>query len=131
MRAAFILTPDFRLVSSLVPKLTGDVFTVGSVALMVKSFDTPYGRITAGTKGFVDFIDQETGAVWILMEGMEPALVMWNNRLVLMPFDTDDLTECFAFVPGNLFMLQRTQVDVCGTSRDQCVSSSSRLSQDN
>jgi hypothetical protein len=39
------------------------------------------------------------------MEGMEPALLHWENRLIIVPYDTEDLLACLevkALAPQNL-----------------------------
>jgi hypothetical protein len=94
MRPTFLLNSRLQAVSCFVNKEETSGPTVGIRARLVKDFETPYGQISAGTKGFIDFVDPETGLVSILMEGIEPALLHWNNRLFLVPFETEDLLGC-------------------------------------
>jgi hypothetical protein len=63
-------------------------------------YKTGVGELPAGAKGFVSFIDADLGTVWILMEGIEPALVHWDNMLVVVPYDTEDLLAVLAFKPA-------------------------------
>lgn len=60
-------------------------------------YTTELGVLPAGSKGFVNYIRETTGEVGILMEGMEPALVHWDNMLIIMPYDTEDLVEVLEF----------------------------------
>jgi hypothetical protein len=56
--------------------------------------------VTPGLKGFVRFVDELSGLAEILIEGYEPALYNWDNLLVIVPFETEDLTSLFvASVP--------------------------------
>lgn len=65
--------------------------------VFLKCYTTPLGVVAAGAKGFVKIVDETDGSLEILMEGLEPALVLWNNTLVLMPYDTEDLLDAIEF----------------------------------
>lgn len=60
-------------------------------------YTTELGVLPAGSKGFVNYIRETTGEVGILMEGMEPALAHWDNMLIIMPYDTEDLVAVLEF----------------------------------
>lgn len=94
MRPSFLLSADLRPVSALVRKADADAIPIGTSVTVVTPYTTPYGEIAAGTKGFVEYVDPESGLMEILMEGIEPALLHWGNLLILVPFDTDDLAAC-------------------------------------
>jgi hypothetical protein len=121
MRPAIILNAQNKAVSVLVSWFEISALSVGTKVELVKDFETPYGKISAGTKGFVDYVDPETGTIWLLMEGIEPALIHWDNMLVLMPFDTEDILDCLVFTPTR--QLQFLHVASCAntTQSEACV----------
>jgi hypothetical protein len=99
------MTSDFHLKSDIRRKHQPHTLTIGSTIVLGAAYRTPYGLVPAGTKGFVEYIDEPQGSVWILMEGMEPALLHWDNRLIIVPYDTEDLVACLevmALAPQNL-----------------------------
>lgn len=53
----------------------------------------PYGTIGKGCRCWVSWVDEISGRTEINPEGDEPALLWWNNRIILEPFDTDEITE--------------------------------------
>ena len=94
MRPSFLLNTELRPVSCYLPKAMDGALTVGTEVKLTCDFETDYGVIPYGTKGFVEFAEPTSGIVTLLMEGLEPALLHWQNRLMLVPFDTDDLAVC-------------------------------------
>lgn len=94
MRPTFLINLDLQLVSALASKSQPHALQVGHCLELTADFITPWGNIPAGTKGFVDFVDDIDGLVELLVEGFVPALHLWGQRLVLVPFATDDLLEC-------------------------------------
>lgn len=99
MRATFILADDKHIQSAIRRRGEPHALSVGWWVILATDYRTPYGWITAGAKGFVDFVDERDGTLWILIEGMEPALLHWENKLVLVPFDTEDLLDVLEFYP--------------------------------
>jgi hypothetical protein len=67
---------------------------VGIKLVFVRPFVTDYGVVPAGTKGIVEFVAEEDGTTWVLIEGIEPALFHWDNRVVLAPFSCEELLAC-------------------------------------
>ena len=97
MRPTFLLNSHLKAVSALISRSENGGLSVGVSVYLVKDFETTHGKITAGTKGFVDFVDDDTGTVWLLLEGVDPALIHWDNLLALVPFETEDVLECLVF----------------------------------
>lgn len=98
MRPTFLLNTDLQLVSALVTKGVEDGLKLHTSIELVGEYTTEYGKIDAGSRGFVDYIDPENGTVEILMEGIQPAVLAWGNMLILVPFDTDDVLPCLRVV---------------------------------
>jgi hypothetical protein len=94
MRATFKITANHELVSAVRSKGEPHTLTVGMRVWLVSPYETEHGTIPAGCKGFVEHVDEYDGTTWVLMEGMEPALFHWDNRLVLSPYTCEDLVAC-------------------------------------
>jgi hypothetical protein len=94
MRNTFTLNDTNHLQSAIRRRKEPHVLTVGSKLVLRAGYRTPHGMVPAGAVGFVDHVDEESGAVWILMEGIEPALFHWDNTLIIVPYDTEDLVDC-------------------------------------
>lgn len=94
MRPTFLLDLELKLASALVSKDTPHAITTGTMVVLSTAFETPWGVVPTGTKGFVEYVDDIDGMLVVLVEGAEPALYNWGNKLVLIPFDTDDLADC-------------------------------------
>jgi hypothetical protein len=94
MRPAYLFDAELKPVSCLIPKSIPGAFVPGMEIKLTRSYNTEFGEIPLGTKGFVEYVDDETGLVEVLMEGIWPALMHWYNKLILVPFDTEDLTDC-------------------------------------
>lgn len=94
MRTSFALDLDLRPISVNAPKDQPHVFRVGDVLWLTSDYPTPYGDVPADTKLFVQSITEDDGALWLRAEGDVPALFNWDNELVVVPYDTDDLAMC-------------------------------------
>ncbi|MGY3589385.1 hypothetical protein [Bradyrhizobium sp. USDA 4350] len=94
MRTTFALDLNMRPVSVNAPKTQPHIFAVGDVLYLTASFATEYGIVPEGTKLFVNHVADDDGTTWLLAEGMEPALIHWDNMLVIAPYDTEDLLLC-------------------------------------
>lgn len=94
MRNTFTLNDENHLQSAIRRRKEPHVLTVGSKLVLSKGYRTPHGLVPEGAVGFVEHVDGESGAVWILMEGIEPALLYWDNTLIIVPYDTEDLLAC-------------------------------------
>jgi hypothetical protein len=94
MRTTFVLTETKSLQSAIRPRVEPHAISAGTKVVLTAPFETPYGAVPAGAKGFVESVDAEDGTLWVLMEGMEPALVRWDNMLVLSPFTCEELAVC-------------------------------------
>jgi hypothetical protein len=97
MRTTFILDDNNHAQSDERAKGLPHQIEVGMPVAFTGPYKTSAGEVPVGAKGFVSFIDEDLGAVWILMEGIEPALVHWDNMLVLMPYNTEDLLAVLEF----------------------------------
>lgn len=94
MRTTFIITDHQELVSALRSRVEPHQLSVGAAIVMATAYETPFGIIPVGAKGFIIYVDQESGNVEVLMEGAEPAIYPWKNKLVLSPFTCEDLVVC-------------------------------------
>jgi hypothetical protein len=94
MRTTFNISSSLELVSAVRPKGQPHALTVGTKLVLVHPYETEYGQVPAGAKALVEMVDDYDGTVWLLMEGIEPALFHWDNRLVLSPFTCEDLVAC-------------------------------------
>lgn len=97
MRTTFALDDDNHAQSSIRSKGLPHDIKIGTPVILTGPYRTAQGEVPEGAKGFVSFVDEDMGAIWILMEGQEPALIYWDNTLVLVPFDTEDLLAVVAF----------------------------------
>lgn len=102
MRTTFIIDDNNHAQSDIRSKQLPHTIAVGTPVVVIEPYVTERGVLPAGAKGFVIYIDETTGAVGILMEGLEPALLHWDNTLIIMPYDTEDLLAVLAFkrIPG-------------------------------
>jgi hypothetical protein len=94
MRPTFIVLSNGELVSAIRKKGEQHALRVGLRLELAYPYETDYGIVPAGARGLIKAVDEEDGTVWILMEGMEPALFHWDNMLVISPHQTDDLVAC-------------------------------------
>lgn len=94
MRPTFLVTTNGELVSAIRKKGERHALRVGLRLELVYPFKTEHGTVAAGARGVVQSVDEEDGTTWLLMEGIEPALLYWDNMLVITPYDTEDLTAC-------------------------------------
>lgn len=94
MRTTFVITSSKELVSAVRPRLEPHALTIGTQVVLRHPYLTEYGIVPQGAKGFIEYIDEASGRVEVLMEGMEPALFHWGNTLVLSPFTCEDLLAC-------------------------------------
>ncbi|MBW7970938.1 hypothetical protein [Bradyrhizobium sp. BR 10289] len=108
MRPTFALNCDLQPVSVIVSQDTPNALRIGTSILFVKPHLNEFGEIPAGAKGFVEFIDNVTGLHEILMEGAEPALLPWGNKIVLSPFESDDLASCLVVVLRQVMSITET-----------------------
>lgn len=91
MRPTFLLNTEMQLVSCLAPKTQAHALIIGCVLEFTQAYETPWGIIPRGARGFVENVDEDDGLVTLFMEGSIPALWEWQHKLVLMPFLTDDV----------------------------------------
>lgn len=99
MRVTFTLDKNNHAQSEIRSKGAAHAIAVGTPVTLSANFRTPYGVVLKGAKGFVNSVDEDNGALWILMEGLEPALSLWDNMLLLMPYDTEELLAVVEFKP--------------------------------
>jgi hypothetical protein len=100
MRTAILVTAVHTLVSALIPagsEPTNELCEGMTIAL-ARDFENEHGRIPKGSRGYVVQRDRVLGAYWCFMEGMEPALMRWDNMLVLWAYENDDLISALQTV---------------------------------
>jgi hypothetical protein len=97
MRTTFTLDAENHAQSDVHSKQTPHSITVGTPVVTTAPYATECGILPKGAKGFVIYIRETTGEVGILMEGLEPALLHWENWLTIMPYDTEDLLAVLEF----------------------------------
>jgi hypothetical protein len=97
MRTTFTFDNNNHAQSDILSKQLPHTITVGTPVTTTSPYETELGTLPVGAKGFVKYIDETTGEVGILMEGLEPALIHWGNVLVLEPFHTEDLLAVLSF----------------------------------
>jgi hypothetical protein len=97
MRTTFIIDDNNHAQSDIRSKQAPHTIAVGTPVVTSAPYETERGILPAGAKGFVIYVDETSGELGILMEGLEPALVHWDNKLVLMPYDTEDLLAVLEF----------------------------------
>jgi hypothetical protein len=97
MRITFQLDENGQAQSAIRSKQLPHDIKVGDPVITTAPYETEKGLLPEGAKGFVKYIDETTGEWGVLMEGLEPALVHWDNMLVLVPYDTDDLLAVLSF----------------------------------
>lgn len=97
MRTTFNLDNNNHAQSAIAPKKLAHTIKVGTPVTTTAPYQTERGTLPAGARGFVKYIDEDRGELGILMEGMEPALIHWDNMIVLVPYDTDDMLAVLAF----------------------------------
>lgn len=94
MRPTFALTFDNRLISVNAPKEQPHALRIGDVLVLAHDYATEYGKVPAGTKLFVQYVDETDCTTWLRAEGDVPALFHWDNQMALVPYDTEDLLQC-------------------------------------
>jgi hypothetical protein len=99
MKPTFTLDVNRRAQSDIRRKLEPHTITVGTPIVLSAPYRTGLGVVPAGAKGFVSSVDETNGDVWILMEGIEPALALWDNEILLRPYDTEDVLPIIEFQP--------------------------------
>jgi hypothetical protein len=107
MKRAFVRTSTGHLVSALVPINTPNVLNVGDRVAASRVLDMGYaGKIRRGEQGTVDFIDEHTGTIWILMDINHRGLSEWHNHLWLEPYGTEDIIDGILCVLCNIATLR-------------------------
>jgi hypothetical protein len=94
MRTTFVITPTHELVSAVRSQQEPHALTVGTRIVLATAYVTEYGAVPAGAKGFVEYVDDYSGTIEVLMEGIEPALFHWHNTMVMTPFTCEDIVAC-------------------------------------
>lgn len=94
MRTSFALNLDLQPISVNTPIVQPHALRVGDVFYVAQAYSTEHGDVPEGTKLFVQHIAEEDGATWLRAEGDVPALFHWDNILVMVPYDTEDLLPC-------------------------------------
>jgi hypothetical protein len=91
MKRAFAFA-DGQVVSALLPIATPDIFKIGDrIGIIKPLYISPDIVIKVGEFGTVDYVNEATGWVEILLDAYHKALAGWDNHLWLEPFGTDDI----------------------------------------
>jgi hypothetical protein len=91
MRTTFGITASGGLVSKIQECTIPHELTAGIVVQLSKPFAAEFGEVPEGARGIVDHVSEDDGSVWIRMIGIYPALIYWDNFLVISPFECEDL----------------------------------------
>jgi hypothetical protein len=98
MRTTFVVDDNNHAQSDIRSKGTPHTIKVGTPVITTAPYETERGILPEGSKGFVIYVEETSGEVGILMEGLEPSLHHWDNKLKLMPYDTEDLLAVLRFL---------------------------------
>lgn len=101
MKTTFDITSTGALVSSTTDDDAGHKLRIGARIELRQDYVTPWGVVPKGSAGFIELVDDYDGTAWLLMEGAEPALYHWDNRLVLSPYSCEDLLPCLRLSVDN------------------------------
>lgn len=71
-----------------------NAITVGSRFEFEKPYETPWGEVPVGIIAIVTEVNEETGELDLEVPEKVPALYLWSNLLIILPFMSDDLTAC-------------------------------------
>lgn len=93
MRTAILVTAMHTLISALIPAGSDPTNELrpGTQLSLERDYENEHGTIPAGTRGRVVSHDRALGCYWCRMEGSAPALVRWDNLLVLWAYESDEL----------------------------------------
>lgn len=96
MRPLFTVDTTGHLVSDIteaeMPIASG--VSVGSAFSFDTPYATPWGDVPVGVEAFVTEVHNETGELDLEVRQVVPALFMWSNILIMIPFMSDDLSAC-------------------------------------
>jgi hypothetical protein len=95
MRTAILVTAMHTLVSALIPAGSDPTneLRLGTPLALERDYENEHGTIPAGTRGCVVSHDRALGCYWCKMEGCAPALVRWDNLIVLWAFESVELLD--------------------------------------
>ena len=101
MKRAFQLTEDrHHIVSAIVPRATKDALKLGDRVTLLRTLSLEGGEtVPVNSKGTIDDINTDTGALEVLMDKRHTAMDQWDNHLWLEPFDTPEFSEA-VYVSG-------------------------------
>jgi hypothetical protein len=100
LKRAFILRDARHLASALVPKETPNVVTLGSRIILSRPVDLGYAaQLASGERGTVDYIDEVSGTIEVLMDRTHRGLHAWFNHIWLEPFCTEDVISAVELLP--------------------------------
>jgi hypothetical protein len=67
---------------------------VGSRFEFEKPYETPWGEVPTGVVAIVTEVHEATGELDLEVPEKVPALFMWSNVLIMLPFMSEDLGAC-------------------------------------
>lgn len=91
--------------------------SIGHMLELTREYPTPWGPIPDGTKCYVEEVHDDDGTAVLFVEGAIPALFNWRNRLVIVPFATNDLLECMVCGLRSIKPIQATVVAITAQLR--------------
>jgi hypothetical protein len=97
MRPLFTLDATGHLVSDITEATAqpaNAAIIVGSRFEFEKPYATPWGEVPVGVVAIVTDVHEETGELDLEATTLVPALFLWSNVLIMLPFMSDDLTAC-------------------------------------
>lgn len=91
MRPTFLLDLNQRPVSAIACHTNPHAMRKGMRVTLSAPFDTGSGTLPANSTGLVTAVDDAEGIVEFTMDGQHGALYLWKNKLIIVPFETEDL----------------------------------------
>lgn len=95
MRPIITIDASGHLVSTIEDADTGtSAVNVGTRFEFEKPYETPWGEVPVGVVATVTEVHEATGELYLEVRDVIPALVLWSNLLIMLPFMSDDLANC-------------------------------------
>lgn len=103
MKRAFVISLEGHITSSLVPMNTEEPFHLGERITVTRLLNiAPDIQIKPGENGTIDYIDILTGALEIRLDIVHRGLAPWDNHLLLVPYETEDIIDGVSCAPESV-----------------------------
>lgn len=95
MRPIITVDANGHLISDLTEATDTRVpIEVGSHFEFETAYSTPWGEVPVGVVATVTEVHVDTGELDLEVTQKIPALFLWSNLLIMLPFMSDDLMRC-------------------------------------